>query len=100
MRNPLPPRIIPVLLLKDGGLVKGVNFKNHRYVGDPINAVSIFNELEAHELVFLDIEATDQHRAPRIETVRTIAYQCLMPFAIGGGIRTTSEMRSLLSAGA
>lgn len=100
MRNPLPLRIIPVLLLKRQGLVKGVNFRNHRYIGDPINAVSIFNELEAHELVFLDTEATSQKRIPSFKLVSDIADQCLMPFAVGGGINNIAQIRKLLAAGA
>ncbi|MCL4386720.1 MAG: AglZ/HisF2 family acetamidino modification protein [Cyanobacteria bacterium] len=93
-------RIIPLLLLSNDGLVKGVNFKNHRYIGDPINAVQIFNEMEVDELLFLDIAATMQKKGPSLNIIKKIANQCMMPFGVGGGIRTTEKIREILSAGA
>lgn len=96
----LLPRIIPCLLMSNNGLVKGVNFKNHRYIGDPINAVQIFNTMEVDELLFLDITATKENRIPPINLVQKIADQCLMPFGIGGGIKKVEDVRNLLSAGA
>jgi cyclase len=77
------PRIIPVLLLKDLALVKSISFKDHRYIGDPIHAVHIFNDLLADELVFLDIEASKQGRSIDTEFVRKIGEEADMPFAVG-----------------
>lgn len=94
------PRVMPCLLLKDKGLVKGVSFKDHRYVGDPINAVNIFNTKEVDELVFLDITATNEGRTISLETVQKIADECYMPFAVGGGIRSVRDIKNLLHAGA
>ncbi|MCL5432585.1 MAG: AglZ/HisF2 family acetamidino modification protein, partial [Patescibacteria group bacterium] len=94
------PRVIPCLLLRDKGLVKGVKFKNHEYIGDPINAVSIFNTMEVDELLFLDIDATRQNRIPPLPLIQKIADQCLMPFGIGGGIKTISDIKTLLNIGA
>lgn len=94
------PRIIPCLLLKGKGLVKGVKFKDHTYVGDPINAIKIFNEKEVDELIFLDITATREDRTPPLELIQTIADWCLMPFAVGGGITTIHQIRDILSHGA
>lgn len=96
----LLPRIIPCLLMSNNGLVKGINFKDHRYIGDPINAVQIFNTMEVDELLFLDITATKENRIPPINLVQKIADQCLMPFGIGGGIKKIQDIRNLLSAGA
>jgi imidazole glycerol-phosphate synthase subunit HisF len=94
------PRVIPTLLLKERGLVKTVKFDAPSYVGDPINAVKIFNDAEADELIFLDIEATRLGRLPPFELVRQIADEAFMPFAIGGGIRTLDHVRQLLDLGA
>ncbi len=93
-------RVIPVLLLKDGGLVKGKNFKGHRYLGDPINAVKIYNEKCADELLFLDIQATRERRTVSVDLVTQLSDECLMPFGVGGGIQTVDEAKKLLSAGA
>lgn len=94
------PRVIPVLLLKQKGLVKTVKFRRPTYIGDPINAVHIFNDLESDELVFLDITATKDGRIPPIDVVRTIGDEAFMPFAVGGGVRSVSEIRQLIQAGA
>lgn len=94
------PRVIPCLLLKNKGLVKSVRFKHHRYLGDPINAVKIFNDKKADELVFLDIEATIQGRLIESETLKKIADESNMPFAVGGGIRSLSDIQKLLNSGA
>ncbi len=94
------PRIIPVLLLQNSGLVKSVKFKNHRYIGDPINAVKIFNDLEADELVFLDIDATKQNRTISLELVKNIGEEANMPFAVGGGIQTLKQIEAILHTGA
>ena len=76
-------RIIPLLLIKGEGLVKGSQFTKHQYIGDPINAVKIYNEKEVDELIFLDILATKQKRGPKIELIKKIADECYMPFAVG-----------------
>jgi len=94
------PRVIPVLLLKNGGLVKSVGFKDHRYVGDPINAVRIFNELKADELSFLDIGATREDRLISLDFVRDVGEEAQMPFSVGGGIRTLEDIRTVIAAGA
>ena len=92
-------RVIPVLLLKDGGLVKTVKFSDDRYVGDPINAVRIFNEKEVDEIVFLDISAARENREPSFSVVEEIAAECFMPLAYGGGVRTLAHARQLFRIG-
>jgi len=94
------PRIIPVLLLQYKGLVKSVNFKNHRYIGDPINAVRIFNELNADELAFIDILATREKRTISVDFVKNVGEEANMPFSVGGGIRTLEDIRKIIEAGA
>lgn len=96
------PRIIPVLLLKNKGLVKTRKFDKNsaRYIGDPINAVKIFNDLEADELVFLDILASQEKRTIDPGLVKKIGDEAFMPFAVGGGIRTVGDIKMLLNAGA
>jgi cyclase len=94
------PRIIPVLLLKDKYLVKSIEFKKHQYIGDPINAVKIYNDLKADELVFLDINASSQNRTVNIEFVSKLSEETNMPFAVGGGIKTIEQIQNLISAGA
>lgn len=94
------PRIIPVLLLKDQALVKSVRFKTHKYIGDPINAVRIFNELKADELVFLDIEASRKHRLISTDFVRKVGEEASMPFSVGGGVRSVEDIRAIIAAGA
>lgn len=94
------PRIIPVLLLKNNGLVKSIQFKNHKYIGDPINAVRIYNELEADEIIFLDIEATKNGRCVDVQLVKDIGEEANMPFGVGGGINSLSQIENLIHAGA
>jgi cyclase len=94
------PRIIPVLLLKDLALVKSVRFRNHKYIGDPINAVRIFNDLKADELVFLDTEASRNDRLISLDFVRAVGEEAFMPFSVGGGIRTLDDIKAVLAAGA
>jgi cyclase len=93
------PRIIPSLLLRGKGLVKGIKFDNHRYIGDPINAIKIFSEKEADELLLMDITATGEKRTISIEMVEKIADECYMPFAVGGGIKSPNDVRSLIRVG-
>ncbi|MDM8553317.1 AglZ/HisF2 family acetamidino modification protein [Desulfococcaceae bacterium HSG7] len=95
----LYPRIIPVLLVKNKGLVKTVKFKDHKYVGDPINAVRIFNEKEADELVILDIDATVERREPDYKMIEILASECRMPLCYGGGVKTTDQAIKILGLG-
>jgi imidazole glycerol-phosphate synthase subunit HisF len=94
------PRIIPVLLLKGKGLVKTVKFKEPKYIGDPINAVKIFNDLKADELVFLDITASKEGRTVSVDLVKDIGDEAFMPFGVGGGINNIKQIELLLKAGA
>ena len=81
------PRVIPVLLLKKEFLVKSIQFKKHKYIGDPINAVKIFNDLKADELVFLDVDATKEGRLISLDFVKNVGEEANMPFCVGGGIK-------------
>lgn len=92
-------RVIPSLLLKKNGLVKSVKFRKHRYVGDPINAIRIFNEKEVDELIFLDITATTEKRKPPFNIIRQIASECFMPVCYGGGIKEIDDIRKTLGIG-
>ena len=94
------PRVIPVLLLKDNVLVKSIRFKNHKYIGDPINAVRIYNNFASDELVFLDIEASRKKRLISLDFVRNVGEESNMPFAVGGGIRSLNDIKSIINAGA
>ena len=91
----LRPRIIPCLLLQDNGLVKTVNFKNPKYVGDPINAVRIFNEKEVDELVIFDIDATVLNNEPNYSLIERISNQSRMPLCYGGGIKTVEQAKRI-----
>jgi len=93
------PRIIPCLLLRKTGLVKGEKFANHRYVGDVINAVRIFNDKGVDEIMVLDIDATREKREPNYELIEQLAGECFMPLAYGGGITRTSQMEKLFRLG-
>jgi len=95
----LKPRIIPCLLLKDGGLVKTVNFKSPTYIGDPVNAVKIFNEKEADELILLDIDATTNHFEPNYKLISKIATECRMPLCYGGGIKNVEQAKKIIGLG-
>jgi cyclase len=94
------PRVIPVLLLKHLGLVKSIKFKKHRYIGDPINAVKLFNDLGADELAFLDILANHENRSISLDFVKRVGDEANMPFSVGGGIRNLKEIQQILRAGA
>ena len=94
------PRIIPVLLLNKNILVKSVAFKNYNYIGDPINAVYIFNKLKADELVFLDISATKENRMISLDFVKQVGEESNMPFAVGGGIKTLDNIKEVINVGA
>lgn len=95
----LMSRIIPVLLIRDKGLVKTVKFKEDKYIGDPINAVRIFNEKKVDEIVILDIGATTKAQEPDYKLVESIASQCRSPLCYGGGIKSVDVARRILSLG-
>lgn len=95
----LRPRVIPCLLLKDKGLVKSEKFKDYRYVGDPLNAVRIFNEKKADELMLLDIDCSVQKREPNYDLIEKVASECRMPLCYGGGIKTVEQALRILSLG-
>lgn len=95
----LIPRVMPCLLLKDGGLVKTVKFNDPGYVGDPINAVRIYNEKEVDELIFLDITATIEKRQPPYTVLSEIASECFMPVTYGGGVHDMETIRQILTLG-
>lgn len=92
-------RVIPTLLIQKGGLVKSIKFKNHKYVGDPINAVKIFNEKEIDEISILDISATTEKRGPDLDIIKDITSEAFMPVGYGGGIRSLKEIKDLIFAG-
>jgi imidazole glycerol-phosphate synthase subunit HisF len=96
----LSKRIIPCLDIKDGRVVKGVNFVNLRDAGDPVEQARLYDEQGADELVFLDISATNEGRRTTLDLVGRVADTVFMPLAVGGGIRTVDDMRNLLLAGA
>lgn len=95
----LRTRVIPCLLLRGRGLVKTIRFKDATYVGDPLNAVKIFNDKQVDELVVLDIDATREGRGPAFEFIEELAGECFMPLGYGGGIRTLEDVRRLLGSG-
>jgi len=92
-------RVVPCLLLQDGGLVKTTRFDRPRYVGDPINAVRIFNDKYVDELVFLDIDASRTGGEPDYDLIQRIAGECFIPLCYGGGIRTLEQARRIVAAG-
>jgi cyclase len=94
------PRVIPVLLLKDRALVKSIKFKDHKYIGDPLNATRIFNERKADELIILDIEASADGRTIPLDLVKNVGEEARMPFAVGGGIRSLEDIEAIIKAGA
>jgi cyclase len=96
----LAKRIIPCLDVKDGRVVKGVNFVNLRDAGDPVDNARLYDSEGADELVFLDISATPEGQATTIEMVRRVAVEVFMPFTVGGGVRQVEDVRALLLAGA
>jgi imidazole glycerol-phosphate synthase subunit HisF len=96
----LAKRIIPCLDIKDGRVVKGVNFINLRDAGDPVEQAHLYDQAGADELVFLDISASHEGRETTVETVRRVANRVFMPLTVGGGIRTVDDIRGLLLAGA
>ncbi len=95
----LRPRIIPCLLVQGGGLVKTVRFSSPKYLGDPINAVRIFNEKEVDELVVLDIDATKENREPDYKLIADLATECRMPLCYGGGVRSAEQVQRIIGLG-
>jgi cyclase len=95
----LRPRIIPSLLVHENGLVKTVNFKSPKYVGDPINAVRIFNEKEVDELAVFDIDATVLGKEPNYSLIERLANQSTMPLCYGGGVKTVEQAQRIFSLG-
>lgn len=95
----LRPRVIPCLLIHEGGLVKTVGFRNPKYVGDPINAVKIFNEKECDELIVLDIDASARGSEPDYKTIAHLAAECRMPLAYGGGVRSAEQAKRIIALG-
>lgn len=95
----LRTRVIPCLLLKGRGLVKTINFKNERYVGDPINAVRIFNQKEVDELVLFDINCTSHNTAINFPLLEQITSECFMPLCYGGGVKSLEDFKKLFSMG-
>ncbi len=95
----LRPRIIPSLLIQDNGLVKTVNFRNPKYVGDPINAVKIFNEKAVDELAIFDIDATVLGKEPNYSLIERLASQSMMPLCYGGGVKTVEQAQRIFSLG-
>jgi cyclase len=95
----LQKRFIPCLLLRNSGLIKTENFNKSVYLGDPINAIKIFNDKEADELIFLDIDASKEKRGPNFPLLRDIASECFMPLAYGGGISNLNEIELLIQIG-
>lgn len=96
----LAKRIIPCLDIKDGQTVKGVNFENLKYAGDPIELAKKYSDDGADELVFLDITATNEGRATTVKMVEAVAAQVFIPFTVGGGVKTVEDIKTLLRAGA
>lgn len=92
-------RVIPILLLKGRGLYKGVKFDKYKYVGDPLNAVKIFNEKEVDELAIFDIEKSAQNKEPNFDLIKDIACECFMPITYGGGVSKVEHISKLMRAG-
>ena len=93
-------RVIPCLLLKNLGLVKTIQFKDPKYIGDPMNAIKIYNDFEADELVFLDINASKENRTINLEFVKKVGQEAFMPFAVGGGIKKIEHVKNVFNSGA
>jgi imidazole glycerol-phosphate synthase subunit HisF len=92
-------RVIPVLLLSGGGVVKGKRFENYTYIGDPINAARLFSDLEVDEIIVIDIDATRDGRPPDLDMIRNLSSEALMPFCYGGGITSAAQVGEILRCG-
>src|SRR5690554_1912899 len=95
----LYPRIIPVLLVHKKGLVKTIKFKDPKYVGDPMNAVKIFNEKEVDEIIVIDIDASINGNQPDLKMIENLAFECRMPLCYGGGVKTPEQALEILNLG-
>lgn len=95
----LRTRVMPCLLVEDGRLVKTVKFQKPAYVGDPVNAIKIYNEKEVDELIVVDITATIEGRPPNFELLSEISNECFMPLCYGGGIRKVEDIRKIFNLG-
>jgi len=95
----LKKRIIPILLIKDNDLIKSVKYKNHKYVGDPLNVIKIFNEKEVDELILLDVEKSRNNNELNYELIKNLASECYMPLTYGGGIKNLKQAEKLFSLG-
>jgi cyclase len=95
----LRPRITPCLLVKNGGLVKTIKFGNPKYVGDPINAVKIFNEKEVDEIMVVDIDASVHWKEPDYVLIKNLAAECRMPLCYGGGVKSVEQVEEIISLG-
>lgn len=95
----LQTRVIPVLLLKNKGLVKTIKFNQVKYIGDPFNAVKIFNEKEVDELIVFDITASRENKGPNLDLIKGISSECFMPLGYGGGIKNINDIKNLFSIG-
>lgn len=93
------PRVIPLLLIEDGGLVKTVRFRSPTYLGDPINTMRLFNDMEVDEIIVLDIGATKSGRPPDFDAIRTFADECFMPLCYGGGVTSVAHAWQLFELG-
>jgi cyclase len=95
----LRTRVIPILLLRNKGLVKTIKFDKSKYIGDPINAVKLFNDKEVDELAFIDIDASKERRKPNFNLIKNIATECFMPLSYGGGISALDDIKILINSG-
>jgi cyclase len=95
----LKNRVIPCLLLRNGGLVKTLKFNDPKYVGDPINAIRIFNDKEVDELMVLDITASKEKKEPNYDLIEQFASECFMPLCYGGGVKTVEQARKIFALG-
>lgn len=95
----LRTRVIPCLLLQNECLVKTIRFRSHKYIGDPVNTVWIFNDMEVDEIIFLDITATREKRRPNFKILEEIASECFIPLTYGGGIRDINDVKTIFNIG-
>ena len=95
----LQNRVIPVLTIENNYLVKTYKFSKPKYIGDPLNAVRIFNDKEVDEILLIDISASRENKSPNFELIENISSQCLMPLTYGGGIKTISDAKRIFSIG-
>src|SRR3989338_4162443 len=100
IKKMLKTRLIPILLLKNGRMVKTINFSALRDVGDPITSARIYNHQTVDELIFLDISETDEKKKILFDIIRKVAEECFMPLTVGGGIKSINDIRMLLQIGA